>query len=461
MALLRRLVPRSLIGQMALVLAVVLLVMQGINFAAVRAERQRVAQAQLEGPVITRYLAATTRLLGRDDERPRGMRRGRVDLGTDSNVAPESNDSDLAARVQEIAAANGIEVREARAALTDDLPPPLPPRRADGRIRAVESEEERSERFRSLLLSVRLPDGRWANGQLLIQRPNQGPFWRLAIGTLLFYLVMLGAIILVLVRLLRPLRALTQAAEGFRGQGTPPRVEPRGPADVRRAIDAFNAMGGRVGTLLEEKDRMLGAIGHDLRTPLASLRIRAESMDPVDERERMVATLEEMTGLLDDTLALARSGRSQEPARALDVSALADAVVEELRELGQDATLEESERAVACIRPNLIRGAIRNLIDNAVKYAGAAEVAVSVEGDRVAIDVMDRGPGIPEAQLVKVMEPFVRLEQSRNRQTGGSGLGISLAQAAAQLHGGDLELGNREGGGLKARLWVPREVRKS
>ena len=457
MRLAGRLFPRSLIGQIAVVMALVLLVLQAINFLAIRAERQRAAQAVLEGPVITRYLAGTARLVRREGDRPVANRRARIELGDQSNVAPEANDEELATRLGEIATANGVEIKAARAALSDDLPPPPARANRPQAPRNPEAEEMRAERFRSLLLSIQLPDGRWSNGQLVIQRPNQGPFWRLTLSTLLLYLVMLGAVLLVLVRLLRPLRELTRAAERFRGQGTPPKVEPRGPADIRRAIEAFNAMGARVGTLLEEKDRMLGAIGHDLRTPLASLRIRAENMEPADERERMVVTLTEMTGMLDDTLALARSGRSQEPARALDVAALADAVVEELRELGQEVVLEESERSVACIRPNLVRGAIRNLIDNAVKYAGAAEVAVSVAGSRVAIDVMDRGPGIHEAQLTRVLEPFVRLEESRNRSTGGTGLGISLARAAAQLHGGDLELANREGGGLRARLWFPRE----
>lgn len=456
MNLVRRLLPRSLIGQIALVMALVLLVLQAVNFFAIRAERERVAQAQLEGPVITRYLAVTNRLLA-GEERPANMRRSRIELGPQSAVSPEANDADLAERLREIAVANGLEVRDARAALSDDLPP-LPPR-GDRPARNPANEEERAERFRSLLLSMQLTDGRWANGQLLIERPDRGSMWRAALGTLVLYLLMLGAVILVLTRVLRPLRDLTSAAQRFRGTGTPPQVTPSGPADVKRAIDAFNAMGTRVGTLLEEKDRMLGAIGHDLRTPLASLRIRAENMEPADERERMVATLGEMAGLLDDTLALARSGRSQEPARALDVAALADAVVEELRELGQDVSMSESARAVACIRPNLVRGAIRNLIDNAVKYAGASEVQVTSGTDRVTIKVMDRGPGIPEDQLAKVMEPFVRLESSRNRETGGTGLGISLARAAAQLHGGDLLLANREGGGLKVSLWLPRDVK--
>lgn len=452
--MLKRLVPASLIGQIALVIAAVLLVLQAISFVSLQSERRRFTQAQLEGPVMTRFVATAGRLVERGRDGPVENRRGRIEFGPESNVAPETSDAELAERLRETATANGLDLRDARAVLSDD-PPPLPERLRDG-PRPPEADERRAERFRSLLLSAQLSDGRWVNGQLLISRPNTGPLWRLVAGTLLLYLVLLAAVILVLRRLVSPLRDLTAAALRFRGRGEIPQVTARGPADIRRAIEAFNAMGARVGGLLEEKDRMLGAIGHDLRTPLASLRIRAESMDPPEERERVIATIEEMASLLEDALALARSGRSTEQARALDVTALADAVVEEFRELGHDVNIGESGRAVACVRPNLLRGAIRNLIDNAVKYAGAVELAVSVEGSRVAIDVMDRGPGIPEAKLAMVQEAFVRLEESRSRETGGSGLGITLARAAAHMHGGDLLLSNRDGGGLKARLWLPR-----
>jgi len=453
---LRRLIPRSLLGQIALVVGLVLLVVQAVNVVTVRSERQRLSQAQLEGPVVTRFLVAANRLVERGRERPIENRRGRIFFGETSIVAPDANNAELAERLLETATANGFELREARAAIAE-TPPPLPPIRAGGPPRA-EDDAARAARFRALLLSIQLPDGRWINGELLILRPTPYGFLRLTAATLIFYLILLAALFLVLRRVLRPLRDLTDAAQRFRGAGEAPRVEPRGPADIRRAIEAFNAMGARVGGLLDEKDRMLGAIGHDLRTPLASLRIRAESMEPAEERERIIATIEEMTGLLDDTLALARSGRSKEPARPLDVTALADAVVEEFRDLGSDVTLEDSPRAVACVRANLLRGAIRNLIDNAVKYGGAARVRVGADADaeRVLIDVLDRGPGIPEDQLQKVQEPFVRLEASRSRETGGTGLGITLARAAARLHGGELELRNRDGGGLAARLWLPR-----
>ena len=449
----KRLLPRSLIGQIALVMAAALLIAQTINFVLLRSERQRLTQTQLEAPVLARFVSAVSRIVETGRERPLENRRGRIVLASESALAPEANDADMAERLRETAAANGVTFREARAALSDELPPP--PARAEGRVRTPEQLERREERFRSLHLSAQLQDGRWVNGQLLILRPNPWPLVQLALATALIYFALLAAVLLVAARLVRPLRDLTRATQRFRGRGETLDVEPRGPTDIRRAIEAFNAMGSRVGSLLDEKDRMLGAIGHDLRTPLASLRIRAENMEPAEERDRMIATIEEMTALLDDTLALARSGRSKEPPRPLDVAALTDAVVEEFRELGHDVALEESERAVACVRANLLRGAIRNLIDNAVKYAGAARLSVASDGDRVAVEVMDRGPGIPEEQLELVQEAFVRLESSRSRQTGGTGLGITLARAAAHLHDGELELENREGGGLVVRMLLP------
>ena len=163
--------------------------------------------------------------------------------------------------------------------------------------------------------------------------------------------------------------------------------------------------------------------------------------------------------MLDDTLALARSGRAAEEIRPIDLSALADAVVEEFRALGHDARFAEGERRTAAVQPNLLRRAVRNLIDNGIKYGGAVEVAVragaGAAAHMVAIEVADRGPGIPEADFGNVQEAFVRLEASRNRGTGGAGLGLALARGAAEAHGGRLELENRPGGGLLARIMVP------
>ncbi|MGZ8361394.1 MAG: sensor histidine kinase [Allosphingosinicella sp.] len=465
----RRFLPKSLIGQLALVMAFALLIAQAINFTLVFTERQRWSRAQTEGPVVTRFVLLAQRVSAappgqRELEIPRRGRHGRIWLGSESALPPLASDPQLTARLRETAAANGVALREVRATSTDEVR--MSPRQ---RERIGPEREERMNRrlqqLRALTLSVQLPDGSWLNGRMIAARPNAWLLLQPLIATLLTYLIILAAMVWMASRLARPLRDLTAAAERFQGRGEAPHVTPSGPADVARAIRAFNAMGERVSAMLDEKDRMLGAIGHDLRTPLASLRIRAESVEPEEEGQRMVATIEEMTAMLDDTLALARSGRALEEARPVDLTALADAVVEEFRALGKEVEMEEGGRMTAFVRPNLLRRAIRNLIENAVNYAGPAHVAVREAGSRtsgsggaeVAIEVSDRGPGIPEAELANVQEAFYRVEPSRSRTTGGSGLGLTLARAAVQVHGGRLELENRPGGGLIARLILPKD----
>ena len=444
----RRFLPKSLIGQIALVMAAALLVAQAINFGLIFNERRASTRAQIEAPAVARFVSIAQRVTAVPQERRdrllgRGSRRGRFSIDGESIVAAAASDMRLTQRLRESAEANGLQIRDARAAVSDRVVRRRPAARPGGR------------RFQTMLLSVQLADGRWFNARLIVPRPDPWVGVRLAGSTLLLYLFLLAAMIWVAARLARPLRDLTAAADRFHGRGEAPQVEPRGPADLRRAILAFNAMSARVGAMLDEKDRMLGAIGHDMRTPLASLRIRAESMEPEAERQKVIATIEEMAAMLDDTLALARSGRATEPVRRIDLGALADAVVEELRTLDQDVEMIAGDRHVAAVRPNLIRRALRNLIDNAVKYGGCARVSVRAAGDSIAIEVADRGPGIPEAALGDVQEAFVRLESSRNRATGGSGLGLTLARSAAQAHGGSLELENRPEGGLLARILLP------
>ena len=458
----RRLLPRSLIGQIALVMAAALLVAQAINFGILFAERQRSSHTQIEVPAMSRFVGLVQRLAatppaGRAALLAERTRRGHITIGAESAVASGASDASLVTRLREQAEQNGVTLRDPRAAMRDEveLTPELRARLDPDELAHA---EERMRRMQTLMLSAQLADGSWVNGRMIIPRPDPWLAARVAASTLLIYCLLLAAMIWIAIRLANPLRELTAAAEGFEGPGAAPQVEPRGPDDVRRAILAFNAMGARVSAMFDEKDRMLGAIGHDLRTPLASLRIRAESIEPEAERAKMIATIEEMTAMLDDTLSLARSGRAAENLRPVDISALADTVVEEFRVLGHDVRFEEGRRQTAAVQPSLLRRAVRNLVENAVKYGGSAEVAVrKAPGGGIAVEVADKGPGIPEAELANVQEPFVRLESSRNRETGGSGLGLALARAAAQAHGGRLELENRPGGGLLARILLPKE----
>ena len=457
----RRLLPRSLIGQLALVMALALLVAQAINFGLVFSERTRAVRTQVEGPAVARFVGLAQRAAPLPAaQRPslideRGRRRGRYAFEAQPIVPAQGSDERITARIRDQANDVGLQIRDARAMVSDD-PPPAPrlepgePQRGAGRERS-----ERERMSQTLRLSLQFQDGTWLNGRMFTPRPDPWIWLKLGASTLLIYLILLAAVVLIAIRLGRPLRELTAAAKSFEGRGEAPKVEERGPADVRRALVAFNAMSERVSAMLDEKDRMLGAIGHDMRTPLASLRIRVESMEPASEREKVIVTLGEMTAMLEETLALARAGRATEAVRPIDLNALADAVVEEFMTLGQKVEMQPGERVVAEVQPNLLRRALRNLIENAVRHAGSAEVSVLAVGDRVALEVSDNGPGIPEAELANVVEPFVRLEASRNRETGGSGLGLTLARSAAQAHRGSLELENRPEGGLIARILVP------
>lgn len=444
----RRLLPKSLAGQMALLLGIALFIAQLANFALILNERQKLSLAQNQGPAITRFVNLATDYIQAPVEfrsavlEDNSRRGARFTTGPVSSIpADVARDERIEARVEQGLASAGVKAGEVRAATVIEQ-------------RASRRGRESSE-IQVLLLSTRLSDGTWLNGRLVTPRPDPWLTFRLAAATLLLYLIVLGATLLIAARLARPLRDLARAAERFGGREQPQPVTPRGPADLRRALEAFNAMNRRVVALLDEKDRMLGAIGHDLRTPLASLRIRAESVEPAEERQRMIATIEEMAAMLEDILVLARSGRAREEARPTDLAALADATVEDYRELGRDVALELSERQVVAVQPNLVRRALRNLIDNALVYGGNARVRVRRDGDTVLIEVMDNGPGLPEEELERVLEPFHRAEASRNRETGGTGLGLAIARAVADNHHGALRLANRPEGGLVATLAFP------
>jgi signal transduction histidine kinase len=205
---------------------------------------------------------------------------------------------------------------------------------------------------------------------------------------------------------------------------------------------------------------MLGAIGHDLKTPLAALRVRIESVENDAERERMAATIEDIVRSLDDILSLARVGRPSDPLERSELSALVISVVEEFEDMGDPVELGATERVSFPLRVTWLRRALRNLIGNAVRYGKGARVSLARDGHEAVIRIEDDGPGIPEDRIADMLEPFTRGDPSRNSETGGAGLGLTLARAIAEQHGGSLRLENRrdQGGailGLTATLRLP------
>ncbi len=255
----------------------------------------------------------------------------------------------------------------------------------------------------------------------------------------------------------RPLAQLAQAAEAMTPTADGPRMSEEGPVEVARAAIAFNTMQERIVRHLKERLHILASISHDLQTPITRMLLRAESLEEGEERQKILGDLHEMEHLVREGVAYARSahGGAEVPVR-MDVKAFLESLVFDYQDIGKDVTLVESIGGAATIRRQALRRVLGNLIDNAIKYGGAAEVSAwrSEEG-AMCVAVCDRGPGIPDNQLDQVLQPFYRMEGSRNRDTGGAGLGLAIATQLTRAIGGSLRLSNRQGGGLTAIVTLP------
>lgn len=301
---------------------------------------------------------------------------------------------------------------------------------------------------------VQLKDGTWLNSAFA--KPAQDAFWsERTILSLLISAVLLSIVAVIAARgIAKPLRRLALAAEALgRGQQCDPLPE-TGPDDVRRTAVAFNRMQERLTRFVDDRTRMLAAIGHDLRTPLTTLRLRAEFVTDDELREKMLASISEIQSMCEGTLAFVRERGVSEQTRTVDLAALTESLCDDLVELGQNVTFSEAPNISYRCRPDALRRAIRNLVENAVRYGGCARVRIGRTADAILITVEDDGPGIPLAVQEQVFAPFFRLEHSRNRETGGMGLGLAIARTIARHHGGDVVLENT-GHGLRASVSLP------
>lgn len=305
-------------------------------------------------------------------------------------------------------------------------------------------------------LSLPLSQGGWLNVTARFQRPDlQLP--PVLVGTaLLSLLLILGALWIGLRRITGPLRRLADAADGFGLDGEPPEMPMRGPLEVQALSLALARMHERLSRMIADRTQMLAALGHDLRSPITALRLRAEMVDDNETRERMTATLDEMQDMVEATLAYARGVSADQPAEPIDLNAMLREIAADLSESGPDLSVE-GEPIILPVRNVAIRRAFRNLLGNAQRYGDGARVVLTV-GDRdVVVDIDDNGLGIPEDDLERVCDPFVRLESSRSLDTGGTGLGLPIARSILRAHGGDVILMNRAQGGLRARVTLPRD----
>jgi len=373
-------------------------------------------------------------------------------------------------RRQDIAAVERAFVERVRKQLGDDYTVSIAP--AEHRSRSVvrvvsawrpDQRADGGERSRTgpippgrlFDVTVALPDG-----QAIVFRapaPQAGPPLPREIFIQLAVLTAVLAIVLFLMTrtITRPLSALAEAADAVgRGAEHPP-LEERGARELRDATRAFNSMQDRLRRYLDSRTRVLAAMSHDLRTPLTRLRLRAESIEDPETRERFTADLEEMNQMVSGALNLFKGLTDTEVTQPLLVDDVLKALQAEYRELGEDFVIEGQSSRPIPAKPNALKRLLSNLLHNAVKYGTSARVSIE-DGRDLVIRIRDAGPGIPPEALEQVFEPFFRVESSRSRDTGGTGLGLSIARDIAQAHGGSIVLRNLPERGLEAILTLPR-----
>jgi signal transduction histidine kinase len=310
-----------------------------------------------------------------------------------------------------------------------------------------------------------LNDGQWLQVQAVEGEAGYPvrPYWALADYVLRIYLlriIVVVAVALLAVRLaMRPLARMASAADALGKDLQSPPLPLDGPREVRQAAQAFNAMQQRIADGVAERTRFFAAVSHDLRTPITRLRLRSEMLEPEALRGKFRRDLEEMEAMVTATLDMLTGADAGGERQAVDVNALVQGLAQDLGEVhGLDIPVSGHALAPFAGYPQSLRRCLQNLLENALRYGRDAGLQIRDSQDMLCIAVLDRGPGIAPQQLAQVLEPFFRVEASRHAESGGFGLGLSIADAVAKAHGGCLVLSNREEGGLQALLQLPRNA---
>lgn len=302
-------------------------------------------------------------------------------------------------------------------------------------------------------LSIRVEGSRWLNVGTRFERPPiQWPFYSMITFAVSAAIILIAVFWFLMTRLLGPLKRLVSAADRL-GRGEDVSELPMaGPTEVRDLTVAFNRMQDRLSRFVADRTRLLAALGHDLRSPLTAMRVRVELVDEDETRESLIASIEEMQSMVEATLTFARGLTGSEDLELVNVSQFLEGLQADMLVPYQ---LQGDDNYEVRVRPHALRRALRNVVENAVRYGETAYVTHELVENNVMITIDDDGPGIPEADLEKVFDPFFRLEQSRSLETGGHGLGLSIARTIVRAHGGEITLSNRPQKGLRATVYLP------
>lgn len=471
----------TLTGRMVLVTVGAVLLSYGIAFAIYANERGAALRRAAETSVIERVSFTAERLRERSDSERRVL----VDAIRDFSLRYSVDDAPavtggvghgagariargLAERLpntQIWAQTRTVEAPSRRYRMRVDVAPPpndAPPPRdgpaADGALfqRGAPPPGEEAPRVRAteVIVAVELSEGSWLNARAHLPGPRPAPLSVLVAAIVSVIVVGVGAA-LVSRQIGRPLSDLAAAARALGAGQTNVTAPVSGPDDVRRASTAFNAMAERLGHQLNRQRHMLWALSHDLRTPITAIRLRAELIEDENERQRLLASVEEMETLTEQALALARAGASEEARSKVDLAEIARTLCGELQDIGVNIKADAAAPVMAECRPSEIARAARNLAENAAKYGGGGVMRVYRDGANVVVEVNDDGPGVAPEQLAQLTAPFFRADAARSSSINGAGLGLAIAQAIAEAHGGRLVLENRAPHGFSARLVLP------
>ena len=466
--MLAKLLPRTLFGQILLTLLGGLMLANGVGLWLVLDDRVRLSR-QVRSEYAAARVAESVALI--DDTAPAGRARLLRLLESPSTVLSlnepwyeratpvDDNFEVFAGKVAE-----RIAGRYVHQVITLDrqLPPPAGAEGDAPRLRPPPPPPPflarllASPKAANVSTQARLNDGsvvtfRYSPPPAAAERPLR------IIGSLLLVAVAVSLLsVLVVRRLTRPLTLFTRAADGLARDLEQAPLAVSGPREVAGAARAFNRMQRALRALVQTRAQALAGVSHDLRLPITRVRLRLEQLPEGVVRDAIERDLAEMETLIDDTLAFLRAGDSSEAASPTRLDALVESVADDIAALGADIEVTGSVARPVTLRPTITRRCLANLMDNARRYgSGPIKVTLSASDAEARVDIDDSGPGMPEAELEHVFEPYVRLESSRARHTGGSGLGLAIARAIARAQGGDITLSTRPEGGLRASLVLP------
>jgi signal transduction histidine kinase len=334
---------------------------------------------------------------------------------------------------------------------------PLPAELRPQHVRFAVDPETRRE-----FTALQMPDGSWLVISSQLPGPDALQGTEFLIAFVLMTFLAAAMTIWAVRRLTAPVRTLAAAAEALGRDVNAPPLPEDGPSEIAAAAAAFNTMAGRIRRFVDDRTLLLTAIGHDLRTPITRMRLRAEFMEDDEQRAKMLRDLDEMEAMVSATIAFGRIASPNEPVSPIDLAELLRTVLDEAGdaapEIADRLSYEGPDHWTVRVRPQAFKRALTNLVGNAIKYGDSAYVRLvrpNRTGGNLRIEVADNGPGIPPEDMERVMQPFQRLETSRNRETGGVGLGLPIARDIARAHGGDLTLANRPEGGARVTLTLP------